>query len=90
VNLPDIVQLALGPAGGLIGIAFGMGAAAGWGFAAKTVLKMAERERLECHRQLEAAQARVKEVEDAYRHGMERQLGQVRQSSVTLIERERK
>lgn len=45
-------------------------------------------EKDDCDRKIEALAARVREVEDRYTHGMERQLSQVRQSSVALIRRD--
>lgn len=88
----------LGPLGGIVALAFASGAASGWGFCVLTLLRITNKhiERLEnelrdekkqCADQIAALTQRVKEVEDRYTNGMERQLSQVRQSSVAIIER---
>lgn len=43
---PGVYSLLTGPFGGVLAVAFGMGAAAGYGFSARTVLKMS-RDRIE-------------------------------------------
>lgn len=82
----------IGPLGGLLCVVFAMGCVAGWGFAMKLMktrmdeLKAdIERERESCDRRISGLEQRVREVEDRYTHGMERQLGQVRQSTVHLL-----
>lgn len=42
-------------------------------------------EKAECARKISSLELRVKEVEDRYTHGMERQLSQVRHSSARVI-----
>ena len=95
----------------MLALAFGGGAAAGWGFCQKTVLALSgkatdkliafmeverererselseerERERRECTERIDALEARLKEVENRYMNGMERQLAQIRQSTVAVI-----
>lgn len=89
----------LGPLGGIVALAYAAGAASGWGFCVLTVLRITNKqiERLEtelrdekkqCADQIAALTLRVKEVEDRYTNGMERQLSQVRQSSVEIIQRQ--
>lgn len=92
--MPDITNQFIGPIGGLLCIAFAMGGAAGWGFAVKllsariTDLKAdILRERMECHTALADHANRIRELEDRAYHGQERQLAQVRQSTVTVIDR---
>lgn len=64
-----------GEMGGMLALAFAMGAAAGWGFAQRTAVKMAqdrigelkldvEKERVECQEKIEKLEARVKDLED--------------------------
>lgn len=89
----------LGPLGGIVAAAFAAGAASGWGFCVATILRITNKqiarlekeladEKAECARAIHELRARVKEVEDRYTNGMERQLSQVRQSSVEIIERD--
>lgn len=89
----------LGPLGGIVAGAFAAGAASGWGFCVATILRITNKqitrlegdlskEREDCQREIAELKARVKEVEDRYTNGMERQLSQVRQSSVEVIERD--
>jgi hypothetical protein len=87
-------SLLLGPLGGIVALAYAAGAASGWGFCVLTVLRVTNKQiaRLEgehaaCERKIVALEARVKEVEDRYTHGMERQLGQVRSSSLRNLTR---
>lgn len=91
-------SMLLGPLGGIVALAYAAGAASGWGFCVLTVLRITNRqitrlegelasEKAECARRISALESRVKEVEDRYTHGMERQLGQVRLSSENLLER---
>lgn len=86
----------LGPLGGIVALAYAAGAASGWGFNMLTVLRITNKqiarlegelasEKAECSRRIAALELRVKEVEDRYTHGMERQLGQVRQSTARVI-----
>lgn len=75
----------IGPFGGIVAIAFGAGAAAGWAFASQTVLKLVTKEREECERRIGLLEARVRELEERYIGGLERQLGQIRQSSVSVL-----
>lgn len=92
------VSMLLGPLGGIVALAYAAGAASGWGFCVLTVLRITNRqierlegelatEKAECARRISALESRVKEVEDRYTHGMERQLAQVRSSSEHLLER---
>lgn len=83
-----------GPIGGLLCVAFAMGCVAGWSFAMKLMKERLEemksdmnRERDDCNRRITLLETRVKDVEDLYMHGMERQLGQVRQSTVSILRR---
>jgi len=89
----------LGPFGGIVALAFGAGSGLGWSFAIRTVFKLTKaqvaelkdenrREREECERRINALEARVKEVEDRYTSGMERQLAQVRESGARIIGRD--
>lgn len=82
----------IGPLGGLLSVAFGMGCVAGWGFAMKLMngrirdLKAdVLRERDECHRRVGDLETQVRALNDFMLHGMERQLAQVRESSVRII-----
>jgi hypothetical protein len=82
----------IGPFGGLLCMAFAAGCVAGWGFAMKLMkdrigdLKAdIARERDECDRRISGLETRVREVEDRYTHGMERQLGQVRVSGYHVL-----
>lgn len=82
----------IGPLGGLLSVAFGMGCIAGWGFAMKLMngrirdLKTdVEREREDCHRRVEDLETQVRKLNDFMLHGMERQLAQVRESSLRII-----
>jgi hypothetical protein len=88
----------LGPLGGIVALAYAAGAASGWGFCVLTVLRITNRqitrlegelasEKADCARRLAALETRVKEVEDRYTHGMERQLGQIRDSSLRNLMR---
>lgn len=92
-------SLLLGPLGGIVALAYAAGAASGWGFCVLTVLRITNRqiarletalaeEKAECARKISALENRVKEVEDRYTHGMERQLGQVRESSNRMLRRD--
>ena len=82
----------LGPLGGLLSVAFAMGCIAGWGFAMKLMKSRIDdlkadmaREREECREDISELKAQIKTLNDFMLHGMERQLAQVRQSSVAII-----
>jgi predicted phosphoribosyltransferase len=84
----------LGPLGGLLAMTWGAGAMMGYGFAHKTIGKRVgelrddmRRSEQRCDTAIKDLVDRVREVEDRYTHGMERQLGQARQSTVAIIER---
>ena len=92
--------LLLGPLGGIVALAYAAGAASGWGFCMLTILRITNKqitrlegelatEKAECGRKIAALELRVRDVEDRYTHGMERQLGQIRVSSVQMFERQR-
>lgn len=89
----------LGPAGGIISLAYGAGCASGWVFCNSTQLKIANRRIDELHIEMLAERAecnrRIQNLEDDNRRlardmrdemkGMKAQLKQVRQSSTRII-----
>lgn len=75
----------LGPIGGLIGLAFGAGASAGWFFAIRTVYKIVTKERESCEKRVTILEEQVRALNERYTAGMERQLGQIRQSTVRIL-----
>lgn len=83
------VSFLLGPFGGIVALAYAAGCASGWAFSSRTVLKIVIKEREECERRIAALENRVRELEERYFGGMERQLMQVRDSSVRIIDRGR-
>lgn len=87
----------LGPAGGIIGIAFAAGAAAGWNFAVRTVLKLtnerfnkletdSRQEQERCNERIRTLEDRLHDMDRRYTSGLENQLTQVRQSTYDLFE----
>lgn len=80
----------LGPIGGLLCVTFAAGCVAGWSFA----MKMMNQRIASMKSEIDALQAKVQRMDDFLLRGMERQLGQVRQSSYRVIvdgqEREQK
>lgn len=85
----------IGPLGGVLCVAFAMGCVAGWGFAMKLMKGRIDdlkadmvRERDECRDEISELKVQVKTLNDFMLHGMERQLAQVRESSVQLIRRD--
>lgn len=81
-----------GPLGGIIAAAYGAGAVMGFGFAHKTVGKRVAElkedmrlDKLDCDTRITDLTRRMREVEDRYLNGMERQLVQSRESTVRVL-----
>lgn len=75
----------LGPNGGLIGLAYAAGAGSCWFFMQRTVFKIVTREREACEKRLAALEEQVRELNDRYTAGLERQLWQVRESTYQVF-----
>jgi hypothetical protein len=70
-----------------------MGCAAGWGFAMKLMKTRIDdlkadmaREREECREEIKGLKEQVGRLNDFMFHGMERQLSQVRESTVRVLQ----
>lgn len=86
----------LGEHGGQLAIAFGAGCVAGYGFCMRTIYKLLQSHRDKEHdicmdriqsleREKEALSYRITQMEDRMFHGQERQLAQIRESSLRII-----
>ena len=82
----------IGPLGGLLCVAFGMGCVAGWGFAMKLMSSRLSDLKNDCERRdeehkkvIEELKVDVRKLNDFMLHGMERQLAQTRESSVRVL-----
>lgn len=86
----------MGPVGGLVGLAFAAGATAGWNFAVRTVLKLTTKrfddlketttaEQQKCEVRVAALEQEMKALRDQYTDGLERQLQQVRESTIRMM-----
>ena len=90
--MADITMLA-GPLGGLLAGSWGTGAVMGYSFAAKTIGRQVrslradmDKSEAKCREDIRDLTARLRTVEDRAYNGLERQLGQVRESTVHLID----
>lgn len=71
----------------MLGLAFGAGASAGWLFSMRTIYKMVTREREDCEKRVGILEEQVRALQEKYTTGLERQLGQIRESSYRMIHR---
>ncbi len=81
-----------GPIGGILAGAYGAGAVMGWGFAHKTIGKRVSElkdemrdDKADCDRRIVDLSNRLREVEDRYMSGLERQTAQIRDSAIHVI-----
>jgi hypothetical protein len=82
----------IGPLGGLLCVAFGMGCIAGWGFAMKLMATRIADLKADCEKRdgeqkalIGKLQADVDKLNDFLLHGMERQLAANRDATVRVI-----
>jgi hypothetical protein len=85
-----------GPFGGALGAVYALGCVSGWGFAMRQMTARIADLRADCERhnaekaaEIAGLKADIAKLNDFMMRGMERQLGQIKDSTVRMIDRGR-